>query len=385
MDKKGIFSDEMLVDAVKKGIISGETPIVACVDSPIIGPSSIDLTLGKRIYEVTGSATPRKGEKVEDMLSIIHTESGLEEIDLDNDDVHELSRGAVYIAELNESLNLAENMRARASPKSSIGRLNVFVRVLADGVEQFDTIPAGYNGKLYLEIYTSRFKIKVKKGISLTQLRLHSNHDIGDFTLRYDELNKLTSVPPHLLVDSRGEPLKDYGRVVTDDGLFLTVDLDSDVVAYRARETGKPIDLTKIDFYRAEDFWEIETFPNKEIVGIGTSDFYIMKSKEHLVVPHEYAVEIVPHNERLVEARIHYAGFAHPGFGYTSEGVPRGTPLIFEITPRETPIALRDGKPIAKLYYNLMQEKPKLPYNVRTTKYNTQALKLPPCFKQFEL
>ena len=43
--------------------------------------------------------------------------------------------------------------------------------------------------------------------------------------------------------------------------------------------------------------------------------FYIMKSKERLCIPRDVAVEVIAISERIGDIRIHYAGFAHPGFG----------------------------------------------------------------------
>ena len=60
-----------------------------------------------------------------------------------------LETGSVYIAELQEALALPEDLSAAANPKSSTGRIDVFTRVITDRSQEFDTIGAGYRGRLY--------------------------------------------------------------------------------------------------------------------------------------------------------------------------------------------------------------------------------------------
>jgi nucleoside-diphosphate-sugar epimerase len=63
-------------------------------------------------------------------------------------------QGAVYLAELEEVLELPADVWGRANPKSSTGRLDVFSRVISDAGGEFDRVPAGYTGALAFD--TSR-------------------------------------------------------------------------------------------------------------------------------------------------------------------------------------------------------------------------------------
>ena len=72
----------------------------------------------------------------------------LHEIDLENGAV--LETGCVYIVPLMESLDLPADISASANPKSSTGRLDIFTRVMVDYAQEFDKVPAGYKGPLYL-------------------------------------------------------------------------------------------------------------------------------------------------------------------------------------------------------------------------------------------
>ena len=48
--------------------------------------------------------------------------------------------------------NLPKNISGMANPKSSTGRLDVFTRLIIDNTQEFETVPNGYKGPLYLEI-----------------------------------------------------------------------------------------------------------------------------------------------------------------------------------------------------------------------------------------
>ena len=58
----------------------------------------------------------------------------------------------VSVVPLIEGLALPDELRAKANPKSSTGRLDVFTRVITDESYRFDEIAAGYEGQLYLEV-----------------------------------------------------------------------------------------------------------------------------------------------------------------------------------------------------------------------------------------
>ena len=105
-----------------------------------------------------------------------------------------LERDRPYLVPLIEQLRLPAEIRAKANPKSSTGRLDVFTRVLTDRNHRFDEIAAGYRGKLYLEIVPRSFAIRVKTGLALNQVRLIS----GDARLSDDGARGSSSKGPLL-------------------------------------------------------------------------------------------------------------------------------------------------------------------------------------------
>src|SRR5690606_40091502 len=83
-----------------------------------------------------------------------------------------LERGCVYILPLQEELRLPEYRAAKANPKSTTGRLDIFTRLITDRATEFDRVPAGYHGRLYVEVVPRTFSIVVREGTRLNQLRI---------------------------------------------------------------------------------------------------------------------------------------------------------------------------------------------------------------------
>ena len=61
-------------------------------------------------------------------------------------------------------------------------------------------------------------------------------------------------------------------------------------------------------------------------------------------------------DEEIGEMRIHYAGFAHPFFGWNRQDKEPGTPLIFEVRGHDVNVSLRDGEILARLRFFRMSQ-----------------------------
>ncbi len=96
---------------------------------------------------------------------------GFPPIDLTKDTV--LEKGAVYVIELLESLQLTNGTEAAANPKSSTGRLDVLTRLITDRGTAFDKVEKGYKGPLYLEVAPLSFSVVVRQGTRLNQMRFY--------------------------------------------------------------------------------------------------------------------------------------------------------------------------------------------------------------------
>ena len=84
-----------------------------------------------------------------------------------------------------EHLNLPESVSALANPKSSTGRLDVFTRLIADHSDMFDSVPGGYQGRIYTEISPCSFSIRVRKGSRLNQIRFRRRNPAQAETAKF--------------------------------------------------------------------------------------------------------------------------------------------------------------------------------------------------------
>ncbi|HEY6145444.1 MAG TPA: 2'-deoxycytidine 5'-triphosphate deaminase, partial [Solirubrobacterales bacterium] len=240
---RGVLPSQALNQAIaEEWIASGEYRI----RPEAVQPASIDLRLGDFAWALRCSFLPDVDSTVEEKIDGL----AFQRVDLRDGAV--LERDRPYLVPLIEELNLPEDVRAKANPKSSTGRLDVFTRVITDRHHRFDDIRTGYRGQLYLEIVPRSFAIQVKTGLSLNQLRLAR----GDVRLSDDEIRELQDEFPLLYLDSHA--LRQSEMAVAD-GLFLSLDLSGPmdrVVGYRAKKNSLPVDLSRIRAYRWTDFWD---------------------------------------------------------------------------------------------------------------------------------
>jgi dCTP deaminase len=313
-----------------------------------IQPASIDLRLADHAFALRCSFLPNSTSRVMDRV---------EELALDRIDIRDgatLERDRPYIIPLVEELQLPPGVRAKANPKSSTGRLDVFTRVITDGNSRFDEIPAGYDGKLYLEVVPRSFAIKVEQLLSLNQMRLVA----GDPRVTDAELPRIHDEFPLLYVDSHALPRADLAIA---DGLFLSVDLSGSpdrVVGYRAKKNSQRLDLSRTRHYRWRDYWEpVFPEPGGRVV-LDAEAFYLLLSAEGVCVPPDYAAEMLAYDPTAGELRTHYAGFFDPGFGYDPDGRRFGSRAALEVRARDVPFMVEHRQPICKLAFEKMLEAP---------------------------
>ena len=161
--KQGILSIQDLRDAITQGAIASPGDPIPQAN---LQPASLDLRLGGIAHRLRCSFLPQ-GRSVSDRLE----EIAMDSMYLDQEGtVLEVNRP--YLIPLTENLNLPPDIRARANPRSSTGRLDIFTRVIIDDGNRFDDIPAGYQGPMYLEIVSRSYTVRVHRGQSLNQIRL---------------------------------------------------------------------------------------------------------------------------------------------------------------------------------------------------------------------
>src|SRR5918994_7816417 len=146
---------------------SREIRAIEPIEADQVQPASLDLRLGSRVHRVRASFLPGETATVEDRIGAL----AMHEFALD-DAGAVLEKGCVYIVPLLESLALRKRTSAIANPKSSIGRIDVFTRLITDQGTEFDRVRANYHGPLFAEISPRTFSILVREGDRLNQLRI---------------------------------------------------------------------------------------------------------------------------------------------------------------------------------------------------------------------
>ena len=317
-----------------------------------IQPASVDLRLGEHAWTLRCSFLPDTDSTVEEKVGDI----AFEKIDLR--DGATLERDRPYLVPLLEELALPEHVRAKANPKSSTGRLDVFTRVLTDRSHRFDEIAPGYRGRLYLEVVPRTFAIRVKTGLSLNQVRLME----GDARLADPELIELHRSTPLLYVGDEAVPERALSLA---DGLFLSLDLsgpDDSIVGYRAKKNSLPISLDQIGSLRWRDYWEpVHPEDGRRIV-LEPEVFYLLLSAEGVRIPPSYAAEMLAYDPTAGELRTHYAGFFDPGFGYSAADATAGSRAALEVRARDVSFMVEHRQPVCRLAFERMAEEPDLLY-----------------------
>lgn len=361
--KPGILSDRAIGALFGQGQLKSE----AMLDEDQIQPASLDLRLGGKAMRVRASFMPGRNSTVADKLEKLT----LHEIDLEQGAV--LETGCVYIVPLMESLDLPSEISASANPKSSTGRLDIFTRVMVDYAQEFDKVPAGYKGQLYLEISPRTFPIIVRRGSRLSQIRFRVGHAL----LNEAELLDLHKAETLVASDMPN---------ISGGGIALSIDLTGSgpdgLIGYRGKHHTSVIDVDRKTAHDVLDFWEPLYSRGRGELILDPDEFYILVSNEAVHVPPLYAAEMTPYDPLVGEFRVHYAGFFDPGFGHAAAG-GSGSRAVLEVRSHEVPFILEHGQVIGRLVYEHMQERPEGLYGTGLgSNYQAQGLKLSKHFRQ---
>ncbi len=355
----GVLSDIQIAALHDADGISASSPLVAGQ----IQPASLDLRLGHQATRVRASFLTGPARTVAERLR----DFAMHEIDLARPAV--LEKGCVYVVPLLESVVLPPGMSAAASAKSSIGRLDLLTRVITDHGVEFDRVPAGYAGPLYVEICPRSFSVVAERGQMLNQIIFRQ----GDTALDDDALRALHASTP--LVAGGEAP-------ILTGGLGFSVDLrpaTGSLVGYRAKPHTGLIDLARTGHYAAADYWEEVHSTDGHII-LDPGAFYILVSREAISIPPTHAAEMAPYLAMVGEFRVHYAGFFDPGFGFGPSGT--GSRGVLEVRCHEAPFVLEHGQTVGRLIYERMSEVPARLYGQDiASNYQGQGLKLSKHFR----
>jgi dCTP deaminase len=196
----GVLPDHLLLALHERGAISALTPFA---DNQI-QPASLDLRLGDYAYRVRASFLPGISSTVAKRLD--QSDLVMHKLDLRGGAV--LETGCVYLVPLQESLALPQGVFGLANPKSSTGRIDVFVLVRpGDRLTQL------------------RLKNGATPALKRLDLKLDLSHEslgdvIGYRARRHAPLLDLSKVSAHAPCDWFEPLLARDGRLVLDPGEF---------------------------------------------------------------------------------------------------------------------------------------------------------------------
>ncbi|MBW6440597.1 2'-deoxycytidine 5'-triphosphate deaminase [Patescibacteria group bacterium] len=331
---------------IKQMITDGE---ILNSEEKNIQPASIDLSVSEEGYRMKGTFLPKKSESIRD---IIKSES-IYRINLENP----LEKNGVYLIKLNEKLNLLKDKFAFTSSKSSIGRIDLQTRLVIDGYSRFDGVPCNYEGELWLQIIPKSFLIKLNIGDKLNQIRFFngeakiSNNKIKEiyekYKLLFDESQNLIPADEELTKNNR-------------NNIVMSIELngreDNQIIGYKNLLVDQIIDLSKINYYDANEFFEPIFSPKKGKLVLEKDSFYIFYTKEFIRIPKEFSSEMVAYDISNGEFRSHYAGFFDPGFGYGQDGELKGRQAVLEVRSYDSNFVFRDGQPICQMSFENLIE-----------------------------
>lgn len=365
-DGHGVLPSQGILGLMRGGHIQATLPI----DEQQIQPASLDLRLGNEAHRLQASFLPGSGSRVASTLADL----SMTKLDLSSPTL--LEKGCVYLVKLMEELRLPDELSAKANPKSTTGRLDIFTRLITDYGGAFEHVQPGYTGPLYAEIMPRTFSVVVRQGLSLSQIRFIR----GDPRQTEAQLRKLDREERLVYLDAVSP-----GKAEVRDGgveISVSLDLGSDVeaCAYRGKRNTPLVDLE--GRYEPAQFWDmIRDCPQDRLI-LDPGDFYVLASREKVRVPCGYAAEMVPFDPSVGEFRIHYAGFFDPGFGY-GDGSITGTRAVLEVRAHETPFMIEDGQVVGRLIYSRMLDVPQKIYGTSIgSSYQQQELALSKQFRR---
>lgn len=338
----GAVPDHILQHMITSGQIGG-------VEAKHVNPASLNLPLSEEMWRIEKFILPEVGEKISDLVrgrynGRPHSFS------------HPLEVGIHYLVRIKVSLNLQNHEYGFFNPRSTTGRTFLNVRVVADGVPRYDSLPADFQGDIWLLVKNDIFPSLLLEDDELVQLRLfYSDTRLDEVVLR--KLYKKKA----LLCDTLGQPYQYSSLAISDnDGsLVMTIAIPKGLAGWKTKFTSKPVKFSKRNC--AEDFFD-KAYSKDGTLDLDSRRGLILSTKEIVWVPENMAAEGVRVDDRAGNYSSHRAGYFDPGF--------KGT-ITLEITGASETI--RDGTSALKVKYEGLASPSEHPY---TKGYSGQTVPL---------
>src|SRR3989338_248893 len=311
-----------------------------------IQTSSFEPRITDEVYvldtETAGLFRPREGQTIYRTLLQLpkrqrekkSTVSGLQMI-----------KGFSYLFPLQEKIRFTKGKYAESSPKSTMGRLFLNTRMIADYSPSFNEVGWQYKMDsdldLWLLIQPLHFNVIAWEGLTFNQIRYFTG---SDSEMTASEIKSLWNWHPFLKIKDKDGELIPAPLLMTDKPtihLDLTGSETEGVVGLRARHTPNFIDLkSQSGTYNPEEFFEPVMQGNANIRS--RRDHYLFASREYFDVPEDMAIELISNHDIGLNGPLDLAGFIDGNF--------RGQ-LVFEIRSDELGDVILEGDqiPISKL------------------------------------
>ena len=360
----GAFPIQFITNLIEKGVVKN-------ADKKNLNPASLDLALSEEIYRLDALFQPRPTETVREIIKEIAPAAHSFD--------YPLERGVTYLVRLRETFELPDSVYAYCNPKSTTGRNGFQVRVVADRVSRYDSVPEKFKGEVWLSIVPKSYPVKLSPGDTLAQIRFFNK----DTRLTEATLPAVFN-EKKLLWNKKGKAYSyDEIKIKDNDGaVVLRLDLDDDICGWECLGVNKVLDFAKIGQHNPRDYFTpVMKYDGK--VQLREGGLYIFYTKEKVRVPPTLACEMHPMDQRSGEFRSHDAGFIDPGWGYGANGEGKGRRLVLEVRPFED-IVFRDGQPAAKIKFEAMAEEPTVQYDAIGKSNYTDETSAPRLSKHFQ-
>ena len=350
MPRTGVLPKQMLRELCVAGHIKG-------VGEQYLNPASVDLPLADEAYRLESIFLPLRGEKVRDLLPLV----GATPHNFSNP----LEVGVPYLIRVAGEWRLPSTVYGYANPKSSTGRNGFFCRTVADAVDMYEALTGpGWSGETWVLARPDYFPVLLSPELAVSQMRFFDGKSFLD-----DLHTELAIQQAGLLFDEDGNKLSLQDTRRHADSFLLTLHVGG-MMGWECRGTRKVLDMSKSDFYDPDDFFKpIHVTNGKYIMRKG--GFYILTTKQRVMVPPHLSAELRAIDPRLGEFRSHAAGYIDPGWGYGVGGEECGRPITLEVIPQED-MLVRDGQTVARIRYENMKDIPETAYDAAASNYTDQ-------------
>jgi len=299
-----------------------------------IEPDSLDLYLGRDIYQVTGIPDLAGGFDPKSFLANhIWSKFSLRDKPIN------LVRKNAYLAKLSHKIQLNPDEHGIASGRSSIGRTDVTTLLLAEGSVRFNEIPAGYNGNLWLLFVPQSFSLSVSWPVSLNQLRIHRG------------TRQLMSATELRRIHHDGNLIAnpDLDPIISGDRLMLRLDLSGKPSNLVPTNRNEPVKLLAKS-NEPNKYWVEKPLGLTNELWLEPGEFALLKTLEVVKVPNYAVMSMIGYDDGNGEYRTHYAAFVSAGWC---------APLMCEVRNlAPVPICLQHSMIIASLEYEYLTQKP---------------------------